>query len=76
MNISDFQKSERDFAFVIDKFFKSQDLMEIISNDKFKQTISEVVYSQDPYDSAFLYFSQKARENNVGEETRNDSRTI
>ena len=32
MNTSDFQKSERDFAFVIDKFFKSQDLMEIISN--------------------------------------------
>ena len=32
MNISDFQKSERDFAFVIDKSFKSQDLTEIISN--------------------------------------------
>jgi len=29
---SDFQKSERDFAFVIDKFFKSQDLIEIILN--------------------------------------------
>ena len=26
MNISDFQKSERDFAFVIDKNFKSQEL--------------------------------------------------
>ena len=32
MNASDFQKSERDFAFVIGKFFKSQDLIEIISN--------------------------------------------
>ena len=32
MNISDFQKSERDFAFVIEKTFKSQDLIEIISN--------------------------------------------
>ena len=32
MNASDFQKSERDFAFVIDKSFKSQDLTEIISN--------------------------------------------
>ena len=32
MNASDFQKSERDFAFVIDKYFKSQDLIEIISN--------------------------------------------
>ena len=29
---SDFQKSERDFAFVIDKSFKSQDLIEIILN--------------------------------------------
>ena len=32
MNASDFQKSERDFAFVIDKSFKSQDLIEIILN--------------------------------------------
>ena len=32
MHSSDFQKSERDFAFVIDKSFKSQDLIEIISN--------------------------------------------
>ena len=32
MNNSDFQKSERDFAFVINKSFKSQDLIEIISN--------------------------------------------
>ena len=32
MNVSYFQKSERDFAFVIDKNFKSQDLIEIISN--------------------------------------------
>ena len=31
MNISDFQKSERDFAFVIDKNFKSQELIDIIS---------------------------------------------
>ena len=30
MKISDFQKSERDFAFVIDKSFKSQNLIEII----------------------------------------------
>ena len=30
--VSDFQKSERDFAFVIDKSLKSQDLIEIISN--------------------------------------------
>ena len=29
---SDFQKSERDFAFVLDKNFKVQELMEIISN--------------------------------------------
>ena len=32
MHSSNFQKSERDFAFVIDKSFKSQDLIEIISN--------------------------------------------
>ena len=30
--VSDFQKSERDFAFIIDKNFKSQKLTEIISN--------------------------------------------
>ena len=30
--VSDFQKSERDFAFIIDKDFKSQELIEIISN--------------------------------------------
>lgn len=30
MFISDFQKSERDFAFIIDKKFRSQDLIEII----------------------------------------------
>ena len=30
--VSDFQKSERDFAFVINKNFKSQELVEIISN--------------------------------------------
>ncbi len=29
---SDFQKSERDFAFIVDKNFSSQDLIEIISN--------------------------------------------
>ena len=29
---SDFQKSERDFAFVVDKNFKAQDLIEIISS--------------------------------------------
>ena len=32
INISDFQKSERDFAFVINKSFKSQDLVEVIVN--------------------------------------------
>ena len=30
--ISDYQKSERDFAFVIDKNFKSQELIEVISD--------------------------------------------
>ena len=30
--VSDFQKSERDFAFIIDKNFKSQKLIEIILN--------------------------------------------
>jgi phenylalanyl-tRNA synthetase beta chain len=30
--VSDFQKSERDFAFIIDKGFNSQELIEIISN--------------------------------------------
>ena len=30
--VSDFQKSERDFAFIIEKNFKSQELVEIISN--------------------------------------------
>ena len=29
---SDFQKSERDFAFVLDKNFKVQELIEVISN--------------------------------------------
>ena len=31
-HVSDFQKSERDFAFIIDKNFKSQELIEIISS--------------------------------------------
>jgi len=31
-SVSDFQKSERDFAFIIDKNFKSQELIQIISN--------------------------------------------
>ena len=30
--VSDFQKSERDFAFIIKKDFKSQELIKIISN--------------------------------------------
>jgi len=30
--VSDFQKSERDFAFIIDKSFKSQELIEVILN--------------------------------------------
>jgi phenylalanyl-tRNA synthetase beta chain len=30
--ISDYQKSDRDFAFVVDKTFKAQDLVEIISS--------------------------------------------
>ena len=30
--VSDFQKSERDFAFIIDKNFKSQELIYVISN--------------------------------------------
>ena len=30
--VSDFQKSERDFAFVLDKNFKVQELIEIITN--------------------------------------------
>jgi len=30
--VSDFQKSERDFAFIIDKNFKSQELIEVILN--------------------------------------------
>tara|TARA_B100000524_G_scaffold247583_1_gene132974 strand:- start:181 stop:927 length:747 start_codon:yes stop_codon:yes gene_type:complete len=30
--VSDFQKSERDFAFIIDKDFKSQEIIEIISD--------------------------------------------
>ena len=39
--VSDFQKSERDFAFIIDKNFKSQELIEIISNID-KELISDV----------------------------------
>ncbi len=38
---SDFQKSERDFAFVIDKYFKVQELVEIITNID-KQLIKSV----------------------------------
>ena len=38
---SDFQKSERDFAFVIDKYFKVRDLVEIITNID-KQLIKSV----------------------------------
>ena len=30
--VSDYQKSERDFAFIIDKSFKSQELIEVVSN--------------------------------------------
>ena len=32
ITFSDYQKSERDFAFVVDKNFKAQDLIEIISS--------------------------------------------
>ena len=39
--VSDFQKSERDFAFIIDKNFKTQELVEIISNVD-KDLIKEV----------------------------------
>ena len=39
--VSDFQKSERDFAFIIDKNFKSQELIKIIS-DIDKELISDV----------------------------------
>ena len=38
---SDYQRSERDFAFIIDKDFKSQELIEIISNID-KELISDV----------------------------------
>ena len=41
-NVSDFQKSERDFAFIIDKTFKSQELIEVISNVD-KELIKNVV---------------------------------
>jgi phenylalanyl-tRNA synthetase beta chain len=40
-NVSDFQKSERDFAFIINKNFKSQELIEIISNID-KELIREI----------------------------------
>ena len=39
--VSDYQRSERDFAFIIDKDFKSQELIEIISNID-KELISDV----------------------------------
>jgi len=39
--VSDYQRSERDFAFIIDKNFKSQELIEIISNID-KELISDV----------------------------------
>ena len=49
---SDFQKSERDFAFVLDKNFKVQELIEIISNVD-KELIKSVkvfdVYEGDKY---------------------------
>ena len=32
MSIQTYQKSERDFAFIVDKNFKAQDLIEIISS--------------------------------------------
>ena len=32
LSFSDYQKSDRDFAFVVDKNFKAQDLIEIISS--------------------------------------------
>ena len=40
--VSDFQKSERDFAFIIDKNFKSQEIIEIIS-DVDRELIRKVV---------------------------------
>ena len=39
--VSDYQKSERDFAFIIDKNFKAQELVEIVSNVD-KDLIKEV----------------------------------
>ena len=43
--VSDFQKSERDFAFIIDKNFKSQELIDVISN-----VDSEIISNVDIFD--------------------------
>ncbi len=43
--VSDFQKSERDFAFIIDKNFKSQELIDVISNVN-----SEIISNVDIFD--------------------------
>ena len=73
--VSDFQKSERDFAFMIDKNLSSQDLVNIISN--IDQNLISNVKIFDVYEGDNIPENQKSIAINVtiqsSEKTLNDS---
>ena len=55
---SDYQKSDRDFAFVVDKNFKAQDLIEIISS--IDQSLIKSVKIFDVYDGKNISHGKKS----------------
>ena len=61
--VSEFQKSERDFAFIIDKNFKSQDLVEVISN--IDKELIKIVNIFDIYEGENIPINKKSIALNV-----------
>ena len=74
-DVSDFQKSERDFAFIVDKNIKAQDLMRAISNIDQKLISNIKVF--DVYEGENIPVNQKSIAINITiqshEKTLNDS---
>ena len=73
--VSDFQKSERDFAFIVDKKIKAQDLMSVISN--IDQNLISNIKVFDVYEGENIPENQKSIAISVtiqsSEKTLNDS---
>ena len=61
--VSEFQKSERDFAFIIDKNFKSKDLVEVISN--IDKELIKIVNIFDIYEGENIPINKKSIALNV-----------